>query len=125
MSKSVLLVDDDPDILDSLKTVLEMELDNVAVHTAPSGKAGLAVLTLEKDVGLIISDYRMPGMDGAEFLERADSIRPGIPRVLISAFPEKVIQDRIEERIHVERILPKPMDMDELVGLTKSLLGPS
>lgn len=117
----ILLVDDDPDVLESLKSVLELSLDDVEVQTASSGEAGLVLLQHHR-VELIISDYRMPGMNGAEFLEKAEEIAPGVPRILVSAFPDSVVRDQVSSRVHVEQILPKPMDIDRFVGLSKHYL---
>lgn len=118
---AVLLVDDDPDILDSLKTVLEMSLEGVDVRTAPSGPLALDALGDGDGVGLIISDFRMPGMDGAEFLSRAHVVAPGARRMLISAFPEALLRE--QARLDgVERVMPKPMDIDEFIAATRSLL---
>ena len=119
---SVLLVDDDLDILDSVKTVLELAIEGVEVRTAASGKAGLAMLR-EAPVELIISDFRMPEMDGAEFLEQAETVRPGTPRILISAFPEAILKERVESRVRIDHVLPKPMDVDELIGITQGFLS--
>ena len=63
---TVLLVDDEENILRALQRLLMDE--DIEVLTAASGEQGLAVLRDAENVGLIISDQRMPGMNGAEFL---------------------------------------------------------
>ena len=117
----MLLVDDDPDILESLRSVIELAVEGVHVETAASGPAGLAVLRRDPAaVDLIVSDFRMPGMDGAEFLEQARALAPNASRVLISAFPE--VQQRMAGRGGIDRVLAKPMDLDAFIGLTRELL---
>lgn len=121
---SVLLVDDDPDILDSLKTLLEVALDDVDVRTAPSGESALELLQAQREaVRLIISDFRMSGMDGVEFLRHARVYAPRASRVLISAFPEAVLRERVQQLEGIAKILPKPMDVDEFLDVARTLLA--
>lgn len=122
MTHAVLLVDDDPDILDSLKMVLEHAVEDVHVHTAPSGAAALEILR-DTRVQLIITDYQMPGMTGAEFLAQADAIARETPRIMISAFSEATVREDVEKRTRVDLIMGKPMDVDELIGRTRRLLA--
>ena len=66
----VLLVDDEENIIRSItRLLLELDLD-LEVLSANSGAQGLEVLKAHPEVALILSDQRMPGMSGAEFLER-------------------------------------------------------
>lgn len=120
--KEVLLVDDDPDVLDSLKTALELSLDEIEVHTAASGRAALDFLR-ERHVELIITDYRMPGMTGGEFLAAADEVASETPRILISAFPESALREALAPTTRVDSFLPKPMDVEELIGATRRYLS--
>lgn len=64
----VLCVDDEPDILEQAKIFLEKEVDGLDVETATSAGEALNLLE-EKDFDAVVSDYRMPEMDGLEFLE--------------------------------------------------------
>lgn len=118
---SVLVVDDDPDILESVKAVLELSVEGLEVRVAPSGMMGLDALRAGR-VDLIITDLRMPGMNGAEFLSRAEPLAPGVPHVVISAFPESVVRGELASA-RVDSILPKPMDVDALIHLTRRLLA--
>ncbi|MCA1811798.1 MAG: response regulator, partial [Halobacteriales archaeon] len=82
---TMLAVDDEPDILEGFAMLLE---ENLRVHvvTATSGAEGLKILE-HTPVDLVISDYRMPGMDGCAFLERAHRLAPGVPLVMVTAYP--------------------------------------
>ena len=120
-ARRVLLVDDDPDILDSLKMLLEVCMEpRVEVVTAPSGVEGLEVLR-GVPVDLIVSDYRMPGMSGAEFLARARELAPQTPRLMISAYPESTLRDDVA-RAGVSGFLAKPMETEAFLDATRRCL---
>lgn len=122
VSRTVLVVDDEQDILDSLQMLLEASIVGVRVVTARSGPEALGILRHEK-VHLIVSDYKMPSMNGAEFLQRADEVAAGIPHIMISAFPSVIHQRHELERVRVDKFFPKPLDTDGLVEAMKSLLA--
>src|ERR1017187_4547315 len=75
----VLVVDDDPDLLSTL--ALDLELSGFEVFTATDGLEGLRVLETTK-VHLIISDMRMPHLDGVGFLDRVKASNPNLPVVI-------------------------------------------
>ncbi|MFB6110536.1 MAG: PAS domain S-box protein [Halodesulfurarchaeum sp.] len=77
----VLHVDDDPDFADLAAEMLEREDDRLAVETAPSAAAGLDRLA-EAEVDCVVSDYRMPGLTGLEFLEAVREDHPDLPFIL-------------------------------------------
>lgn len=82
----VLFVDDEPHILSALKRlVLDEDLD---VFTADSGAKGLDVLRRERDIGLIVSDQRMPEMNGAEFLAQAKEVNPDALRIILTGYAD-------------------------------------
>ena len=120
--RSVLIEDDEVDIVESLACLLEAGIENVSVHTASSGAAGLEILQ-RVDVDLVISDFRMPGMNGAEFLQRAGTLAPRARRMLISAFPESTLREHGADRVQVDMFLHKPMEVDELLAGARRLLG--
>ena len=77
----ILCVDDEPNVLEGLSLNLRRRFE---VFTAGSGADGLALLAREADVQVIISDMRMPNMDGATFLTRAREQFPDAVRVLLT-----------------------------------------
>lgn len=118
--RAVLVVDDEFDILDALKDLLEGALPKVRVHTAASGPEALQILGREP-ISLIVTDYRMPKMNGVEFLAQADKVRPGVPHLMISAFDRELTQE-LGIRAEGEIILSKPLDPVGLVDHVRRML---
>ncbi len=117
----VLIVDDEPDILESLSILLESSMDGVTVVTVESAEEGLKALA-EQDLDLIISDFKMPGMDGLEFLRRASRSNPDLPRILMTAFPDLQIAVDAINQASIETFFAKPLDPAEVIDVvTKAL----
>lgn len=122
---TVLVVDDEPDIRDALTTLLE-ELLDLKVVTANSGGDGVKVLaTLGDDLALVLSDFRMPGMDGLEFLAHAKKARPEVPRVLITAYADTSLAVRAVDEAKISRFLPKPLEPAQVEAMVKEILATS
>lgn len=83
---TVLLVDDEENILRALQRLLMDE--DFDIEIANSGDAALEKLRTLENVGLIISDQRMPGMNGAEFLGRSREIVPNAVRILLTGYSD-------------------------------------
>jgi len=111
MQRTLLLVDDEENILSSLTRLLRRE--GYAIFRANSGQAGLELLK-EHEVGVIISDQRMPEMTGVEFLGKVKELYPGTVRIVLSGYTDlKSITDAINEGA-IFRFLTKPWD-DEIL----------
>ncbi len=112
--KAILCVDDEKSILNSLKRLLRRE--PYKVYTAVGGEAGLEVMA-EKKVQLVVSDQRMPGMTGTQFLQKVKEHWPDTIRVILSGYAEAdVIVDSINEG-GVYRFMAKPWQ-DESLKIT-------
>jgi CheY-like chemotaxis protein len=77
----ILCVDDEPAVLDGLSLNLRRRYD---VLTAPGGAQGLEILARESTIAVVMSDMRMPGMDGAAFLSQARQVAPNATRILLT-----------------------------------------
>ncbi len=109
--RTLLLVDDEPNILASLKRLFRR--DGHVIHTANSGPEGLDVLSKHK-IDIIISDQRMPGMTGVEFLRAAKVNYPDTVRIVLSGYTElQSVTDAINEGA-VYRFLTKPWEDEQL-----------
>lgn len=105
--RTLLLVDDEPFILTALTRLFREE--GVRVLTAPGGAEGLALLETN-DVGVIVSDQRMPQMSGVEFLSRVRERYSDTVRIILSGYTDlEYISDAIN-RGAIYRFLTKPWD---------------
>lgn len=112
MVAKVLFVDDDINILEGFRRQLR---NTLAMETAPGGKEGLEVLTREGPFSVIVSDLRMPGMDGVQFLSRAREIAPESVRILLTGYAElETAIDAINQG-NVFRFLTKPCKAQDLL----------
>lgn len=108
---TLLIVDDEPGIRASLARMLRS--DGYRILQADSGQAGLDVLALN-EVQVIISDQRMLGMTGTEFLSAVSQLYPNTVRMILSGFTDlKVVTDAVN-RGSVFKFLTKPWDDDVL-----------
>jgi diguanylate cyclase (GGDEF)-like protein len=111
-TRTVLLVDDEENILSALKRLLRR--DGYRIITAGSAEEGLQRLAEEGEVDVIVSDQRMPGMNGVEFLRRAKDLVPHTVRMVLSGYTElQSIIDAVNEGA-IYRFLTKPWDDQHL-----------
>ncbi len=109
--RTLLLVDDEPNILASLKRLLRR--DAYHILTAGSGQEGLDVLASHA-VDVIVSDQRMPGMLGADFLRKAKLLCPQTIRIMLSGYTElQAVTDAVNEGA-IFKFLTKPWDDHQL-----------
>lgn len=110
-SHTLLLVDDEENILSALKRLLRR--DGYQIITATSAADALQRM-VEHEVDVIISDQRMPGMTGVEFLHRAKALYPHTVRMVLSGYTElQSIIDAVNEGA-IYKFLTKPWDDERL-----------
>jgi len=120
MSKRLLLVDDEPNLLRAVAACLKTE--GYEVNTARSGHEALMQLA-ESVPDLIISDIRMPGMDGYKLARqlRGSPRTALVPIIFLTAKDETA--DRIEGfRAGIDAYLTKPFEPDELIAVVNGIL---
>ncbi|HSV69379.1 MAG TPA: EAL domain-containing protein [Methylibium sp.] len=110
-ARTLLLVDDEDNIVAALKRLLRR--DGYQIVTANSGAQGLQRLA-EHQVDVVLSDQRMPGMTGVEFLRRAKALYPDTVRMVLSGYTElQSITDAVNEGA-IYKFLTKPWDDERL-----------
>lgn len=107
----ILCVDDEPNVLNALRRLFIDE--DYVIFTASSGPEGISILEKEH-VQLVISDYRMPSMNGVEFLKEVYKRWPQTVRIVLSGYADaSAIVGAINEG-HIYKFIPKPWNDDEL-----------
>jgi response regulator RpfG family c-di-GMP phosphodiesterase len=111
----VLLVDDDENLLRSLERVLRLKFD---VVIAPGGAEGITALSsaTEAPFAVVVSDYQMPFMNGAQFLARARKLAPDTTRMLLTGQADIAEAAAVINEGGIFRLLLKPCASDELTA---------
>jgi two-component system response regulator HupR/HoxA len=109
-SYGILIVDDEPAILESLEMTLGSDY---RVYTAESGEEGLAILERE-NIALIISDQVLPSMSGVEFLEKAIELDPHAIRMLLTGYADIRSMSRAINEGRIYRFITKPWEPEEV-----------
>ena len=110
--RPILVVDDEPNMLLSLRDLLRRDFE---VNTAQSGAEGIAILE-QKPIHVVMTDQRMPQMTGVEFLTRVKDDHPGAIRMIFTGYADlSALIDAINEG-NVFRYVAKPWDPDDLIA---------
>jgi len=113
----ILLVDDDDAVREVTGAMLR-ELGYTVVEAA-SGGGALDLLDREPDIDLMLIDFAMPGMNGAEVARRVETKRPALPILFVTGFADRSALTGIDE----ERIISKPFVADELADKVRTSLA--
>jgi HD-like signal output (HDOD) protein/ActR/RegA family two-component response regulator len=116
----VLFVDDEPRILGALRRMLRTHRDRWDMSFAEGGAAALATMQ-SRPCDVIVSDYRMPGMDGAQLLETVRREYPGTARVILSGQTNE--DNVLKIMVLAHEFLTKPSTPDEVAATVERLLG--
>jgi len=117
----ILAVDDEPSVLNSLRRIF-VEADCVFT-AAGSGAEALEVMRFGRTFDVIISDFRMPGMNGIDFLTLAREMQPHTLRILLTGqAPGKDVIASLKSGV-VCMYIPKPWDNEQLLTLVKNWIS--
>jgi response regulator RpfG family c-di-GMP phosphodiesterase len=111
MNAKVLFVDDDANLLASLKRNLRQQFD---LETAAGGEEGLAKLKVNGPFAVVVSDRQMPGMDGIQFLSAARQQTPDTVRIMLTGNVDLEHAVRVVNEGNIFRFLIKPCPSDVL-----------
>jgi response regulator RpfG family c-di-GMP phosphodiesterase len=115
----ILFVDDEPLLLEGLRRSLHREFD---AELAASGPEGLEKIKKGGPFPVIVSDMRMPGMDGAEFLSQVRNIAPESIRVMLTGYADMEAAMRAVNEGRIFRFLNKPVTPDDLALALRACL---
>lgn len=119
---AILLVDDEPLFLASLREGLVRALPDLRFHFAEHGEAALAILD-RHPVDLVVTDLKMPVLDGFGLLALMASRHPGVPALVMTAYGTEATEQRAAATGVIESI-DKPIELSTLVDRIRTVLAP-
>ncbi len=111
MEPKILFVDDEPNILEAFRRQLGMDYD-ISIAVGP--EKGLSMLSSKGPYDVVISDMRMPGMDGVEFLRQVSVASPDTVRVMLTGNADLGVAIRAVNESNIFRFLTKPCSSEDL-----------
>ena len=115
MNECILLVDDEPNVISALiRELNSFQFTNIL--SANNGTEALELLQNNPDVALIVSDYRMPGLDGISFLLEAQEICPDATRMILTGVADLEMATNAINLGHIFRLLLKPCSTENLIA---------
>lgn len=119
MPKKILLVDDEPEILEIIKSRINSW--GYEVITAPNGKEAMELFGANK-VDAVILDYLMPDIDGIGLLKKIRAINDKIPTIIFTAYPKgEAMEDA--KKLNVTAFIPKMSPYTNTIENLKTALG--
>ena len=119
--KHILIVDDETTILSVLKRSLEKLDGGYVISTATDGQSALAQLR-GAHFDLVVSDYKMAGMDGLQLLQEVRSLQPDARTILMTAYGNDRVQTEAQ-RLQTYRYMVKPLEIDEFRQTVRAALS--
>jgi DNA-binding NtrC family response regulator len=116
---TIICVDDDPEILRALGRLFRHEPWDVLLTEHPGD---VLQWICDREVDLLITDQRMPEMNGTDLLEVVQDYSPETACVILSGFPDTAVIVE-QTRLRLERLLSKPWDNDQLLATVRGLMG--
>jgi len=117
--RAIVVADDDRDMLETITAIVELE--GYRVYPARTGSEAVRLVEEKPDVDLVLTDIRMPEMDGVEALGRMKAVRPDLPVILMSAYAVHSLEDRAFKS-GAYTLVRKPFDMDQVLALIERAL---
>jgi CheY-like chemotaxis protein len=115
----ILCVDDESNVLDSFRRLLRKDYD---LNIAASGADGLRLMEQNGPFAVVVSDYKMPGMNGVEFLSRAREIAPETVRVMLTGHADETTAAKAINDGRIFRFLFKPIASGEFIQVLEACI---
>lgn len=124
-NETIVIVDDEEMVLTSLNSFLSLET-KYQIKTFTSAKKALEFIK-KNDVGLVVSDYLMPEMDGITFLAKVKEIKPQVPRIILTGYADKENAIKAINDVGLFQYIEKPWNNEDILiifrnGLEKQKL---
>jgi response regulator RpfG family c-di-GMP phosphodiesterase len=119
MNRRVLFVDDEPHVLEGIQRTLRNQLE---LKTAPSGAEALRLMGESGPFAVVVSDMRMPAMNGAQFLAKVREQEPDTVRMILSGQADLEATIAAVNDGHIYRFLTKPCPTDQLYAAVEDAL---
>jgi len=119
MPKTILVIDDEVDMLFLLRTIIEDNTDYV-VETTNSPMEAITLMK-ERDIDLVVTDLKMPVMDGLDLFNEFNKFKPEVPIIIITAYGSQAVAN---EALHkgVADFISKPFRKDNILFTIKRTL---
>ncbi|MGE4298471.1 MAG: HD domain-containing phosphohydrolase [Desulfovibrionaceae bacterium] len=111
MKNKVLIVDDDAKILSSFQRILQKAFE---VDVAASGDQALEMLSSSEPYAIVISDFRMPGLTGVEFLSKVKVVSPDTVRIILTGYADLETAIAAVNEGNIYKFLTKPCNGEDL-----------
>lgn len=118
----VLVVDDEPDILEVAKQLWEDRDTGLQILVARSGRQALDLLE-DQQVDLVVTDHRMPGMTGLQLMQELGQRHPGLAVAMMTAYPDPSLAQEAR-RLGAVGFLQKQEDLETWRRFLQDLLRP-
>ncbi len=119
----ILVIDDESDVRETIR--MQLETANYNVLEAEDGEEAIKILRSENNivnVGVILCDIRMPKVNGLECIQFFRQEAPGIPTVVVTAYPDPEMASDLMTR-GVKDYLVKPVEREKLLGVVGELVA--
>ena len=120
--RCILVVDDEVDILETVRQLMEYKFPDARTVVVPSATAALAVLE-STPVDLMITDFRMPGMDGAALVDLVRKKWPRTPMFMMTAYLEPATHEELARRVPGLEVMAKPLELDVFLPMVEKFLA--
>ncbi len=117
MKERILIVDDEENVLSAIRRNLRNEF---AIYVASSGQDGLNILEKHGPFPVVVSDMRMPGMDGIEFLKQTQKKFPDTVRIMLTGNADQDTATKAINEGHVYQFLNKPVNLKKFVRIIQT-----
>jgi DNA-binding NtrC family response regulator len=121
MKPAIILVDDEAFVLAILKRILTELAPGYELLSIADGATALALLA-QRPVALVVTDQRMPDMDGVALTVAIKPVAPQCPVILLTGYPTPEIYQRAQAA-GVDYFLAKPFPFEQLVSIVRAALG--